>query len=151
VNPPPAPLLWPLVLYAAAVVLAVAGLVAVSSVLGERHAEPATGEPFESGIVTIGEARFLVPATFYLVAVFFVIFDLEAVFLFAWAVAVREAGWPGYIEALVFIVILVAALAYLWRAGALDWAPRRSRDAARIAGDRHALLADQAGRRERGG
>lgn len=143
----PAPLLWPLVVYAVAVVLAVAALVAVSSVLGERHAEPATGEPFESGIVTVGEARFRVPATFYLVAVFFVIFDLEAVFLYAWAIAVREAGWPGYVEALVFIVILAAALAYLWRAGALDWAPRGSRGLGRAAGDRNAPLADQAGRR----
>jgi NADH-quinone oxidoreductase subunit A len=64
------------------------------------------------------------PAKFYLMAVFFVIFDLEAVFVYAWAVSAKEAGWPGYIEMLVFLGILVAALAYLWRLGALDWAPR---------------------------
>jgi NADH-quinone oxidoreductase subunit A len=58
---------------------------------------------------------------FYLVAVLFVIFDLEAVFIFAWAVAARQAGWAGYIEILVFIGVLAAALAYLWRVGALDW------------------------------
>jgi NADH-quinone oxidoreductase subunit A len=52
---------------------------------------------------------------------FFVIFDLEAVFLFAWAVAVRETGWTGYAEALLFITVLLATLAYLWRVGALDW------------------------------
>jgi NADH-quinone oxidoreductase subunit A len=60
-------------------------------------------------------------AKFYLIAVFFVIFDVEAVFLFAWAVAFRELGWAGYIEAVIFIAILGAALGYLWRQGALDW------------------------------
>jgi NADH-quinone oxidoreductase subunit A len=60
-------------------------------------------------------------AKFYLIAMFFVVFDLEAVFLFAWAVAVRETGWAGYAEALLFIMILLATLAYLWRVGALDW------------------------------
>lgn len=119
--------LWPLLVYAAAAVLLVAALLAVSSVLGERHVEPATGELFESGIVTVGEARFLVPAKFYLTAMFFVVFDLEAVFLFAWAVSVRSAGWTGFWEAVTFIGVLLAALAYLWRVGALDWAPRRSR------------------------
>lgn len=56
---------------------------------------------------------------------FFVIFDLEAVFLFAWAVAARELGWSGYVEIVVFIGILAAVLGYLWRVGALDWAPVR--------------------------
>ena len=57
---------------------------------------------------------------------FFVIFDLESVFIFAWAIAYRDVGWSGYIEVVVFIAILVAALAYLWQLGALDWAPSRS-------------------------
>jgi NADH-quinone oxidoreductase subunit A len=60
-------------------------------------------------------------AKFYLVAMFFVIFDVEAVFISAWTVAVRETGWTGYAEALVFIAVLLAALVYLWRVGALDW------------------------------
>ena len=123
--------LWPLLLYAGAAVVLIGGLLAVSSILGERHAQPATGEVFESGIVAVGQARFRVPAKFYLVAMFFVIFDLEAVFLFAWAVSLRDAGWPGYIEAAIFIAVLLAALVYLWRVGALDWAPRRSRPAGR--------------------
>ena len=64
-----------------------------------------------------------------IIAMFFVIFDLEAVFVYAWAVAVRELGWAGYCEILVFIGLLAAALLYLWRVGALDWSgePRRSR------------------------
>ena len=58
---------------------------------------------------------------------FFVVFDLEAVFIFAWAIAGRELGWAGYWEMLIFVGVLVAALAYLWRLGALDWSPKRSR------------------------
>jgi NADH-quinone oxidoreductase subunit A len=103
----------------------IAAMLWLSHILGERRRSRATNEPFESGIVPVGYARFRLSAKFYLIAMFFVIFDLEAVFLYAWSVAVREAGWAGYIEALVFIGILVAALVYLWRLGALDWAPKR--------------------------
>ena len=72
---------------------------ALSYVIGERHKAGAADEPFESGIVTVGLARLRLSAKFYLIAMFFVIFDVEAVFLFAWAVAFRELGWAGYIEA----------------------------------------------------
>jgi NADH-quinone oxidoreductase subunit A len=78
-----------------------------------------------------GTARLRFSAKFYLVAMFFVIFDLEAVYLFGWAIAARNAGWAGYIEALVFTLILVAALIYLWRLGALDWGTFRRRPPAR--------------------
>jgi NADH-quinone oxidoreductase subunit A len=115
---------WPLVVYFIAVVMLVAGMIVASSLLGPRQAKKTTCEPFESGIVTVGYARFRFPAKFYLVAMFFVIFDLETVFIFAWAIAFRDVGWPGYIEVVVFIAILMAALVYLWRLGALDWAPR---------------------------
>lgn len=109
-------------------VVAVAGLIWLSSKLGERHRPGSPADlPFESGIVSVGDAPLRFPITFYLVAMFFVLFDLEAVFLFAWAVVVRQAGWQGFTEALVFVVILLAALAYLWRDGGLDWAPRRDR------------------------
>ena len=84
----------------------------------------AADEPFESGIVPVGSAPLRLSAQFYLTAMIFVIFDVEAAFLFAWAVACREAGWAGFIEALVFVGILLAALVYLWRLGGLDWAPR---------------------------
>ncbi|HEX8873942.1 MAG TPA: NADH-quinone oxidoreductase subunit A [Nitrosospira sp.] len=113
--------LWPLVAYFFLVIALVAGIVALSYVIGERHKAHAADEPFESGIVTVGLARLRLSAKFYLIAVFFVIFDVEAVFLFAWAIAFRELGWAGYIEAVIFIFILGAALAYLWRLGALDW------------------------------
>jgi len=113
--------LWPLAVYFALVGLLVVAMLSLSFVLGERHTDRATGSPYESGILSEGSARVRFSAKFYLVAMFFVIFDLEAVFLFAWAVAVRETGWAGYAEALLFITVLLATLAYLWRVGALDW------------------------------
>jgi NADH-quinone oxidoreductase subunit A len=111
---------WPLVVYFLVVVALVGGLMAFSHVLGERHSAQAADEPYESGIVSVGDARVRFPAKFYLMAVFFVIFDVESLFIFAWAIAFREAGWAGYVEMLIFILILVAALAYLWRLGALE-------------------------------
>ena len=121
---------WPLVLYCGAVIALVGGMTAVSYVLGQRHTSKATIQPFESGIVTVGYARFRLPVKFYLVAMFFVIFDLETVFIFAWAIAFRDVGWIGYIDMLVFVGVLVAALVYLWRLGALDWGPQRERSPA---------------------
>ena len=112
---------WPLAVYIVLVCMLVMAMLSVSFVLGERHHDRATGSPYESGILSEGSARVRFSAKFYLIAMFFVVFDLEAVFLFAWAVAVRETGWAGYAEALLFIMILLATLAYLWRVGALDW------------------------------
>jgi NADH-quinone oxidoreductase subunit A len=119
--------LWPVLFYVLAVLALVATMIGVSSLIGERHRERATGEPYESGVASTGTARVRFDVKFYLIAVFFVIFDLEAVFLFAWAVALREAGWAGYIEMAVFIIVLAAALIYLWRDGALAWTSRGRR------------------------
>jgi len=126
--------LWPIIAYFFAVIFIVTGITVLSYVLGQRHREGATGEPYESGIASTGSARVRFDVRFYLVAMFFVIFDLETVFIFGWAVAVRELGWTGYYEILVFIGILVIVLVYLWRLGALDWGPtilRVSRDGQR--------------------
>jgi NADH-quinone oxidoreductase subunit A len=113
--------LWPMTVYFLLVLLVAAGMLGISYVLGQRHRQRATGEPYESGIVSTGGARLRLSVRFYLVAVFFVIFDIEAVFIIAWALIVREAGWTGYLEILLFIGVLLAALVYLWRDGALDW------------------------------
>ncbi len=113
--------LWALVVYCAAAVLLVAAMVGVSFVLGERHRERATGDPYESGVAVTGSARVRLSADFYLVGLLFVIFDLEAAFLYAWAVSARTGGWAGYAGLLVFVAILVAGLVYEWRCGALDW------------------------------
>lgn len=114
---------WPLAVYFGAVLVLVAVMMGLSYILGQRHTDRSTGEPYESGIVSSGSAQLRFSARFYLVAILFVIFDLEAVFIIAWAIAFRKLGWPGYMGVLVFIGVLIAALAYEWRVGALDWGP----------------------------
>lgn len=117
-----------LLLYTGMVLGLCAAMLGLSAVLGERtRRTQATDDPYESGIVSTGGARLRFPAKFYLVAMFFVIFDLEAVYIFAWAVAARESGWAGFIEISIFIGILLVALIYLWRLGALDWGPKTAR------------------------
>lgn len=115
--------LWPFVVYGIAVVLLAAFMLVASHFLGERHKEKATDEVFESGIEATGTARVLFPIHFYLIAMFFVIFDLEAVFVVSWAIAVKAIGWAGYFIVLFFIAILIAVLIYEWRIGALDFGP----------------------------
>jgi NADH-quinone oxidoreductase subunit A len=115
--------LWPFFAYLGVSVVVLAGMLLISYVLGQRHTERATGEPYESGILPTGTARIRFDVKFYLMAMIFVIFDVEAVFIIVWAVALHQVGWTGYIDILVFIGVLVAALAYLWRVGALDWGP----------------------------
>jgi NADH-quinone oxidoreductase subunit A len=111
--------------------IGVAGLclfmLVASHLLGGRDWGRAKNEPFESGVVSVGSARMRLSAKFYLIAMFFVIFDVEALFLYAWAVSVREAGWAGLVEVAIFIFVLLAGLVYLWRIGALEWAPEARR------------------------
>ena len=118
---------WPLSVFFAAILALVAGMLGASALLGPRHREAATDEPFESGVVGVGQAPFRFPAKFYMVAVAFVIFDIEAVYLLAWAIAFRGLGWTAYGGTTVFVGALAVALAYLWRMGALDWGPARTR------------------------
>ena len=114
-------MLWPLAVCFGAVVVLVGAILLVSHVLGERHQQPATGTPYESGILSTGTARLRLSTRFYLVGLLFVLFDLEAVFIFAWAIAAADVAWSGYLGLLVFVVLLVAGLVYEWRQGALDW------------------------------
>ena len=107
--------------YASAVLVVIGTTLGVSYLVGERHQSPAMSDPYESGIVPTGSSRFRVPVQFYLVAMLFVIFDLEAVYVFAWALVVREAGWPAFWEMTIFIGVLLLALIYVWRVGALNW------------------------------
>ncbi len=119
--------LWPLGLYFLIALVVAGSMIGLSFVLGERHSDRATGQPYESGIVSTGSARVRLSVKFYIVAMLFVIFDLEAVFIFAYAVAYEEVGWPGYAGLVVFVAILVVALIYEYRMGALDWEPVRPR------------------------
>lgn len=114
---------WPILVYAILVLLTVGGMLVLSYFLGERHKEKATGEIYESGIAATGDARIRFSVHFYIVAMFFVIFDLESAFIVAWAIAFLDVGWAGYIAVLVFIGLLLVVLLYEWKIGALDFGP----------------------------
>ena len=115
--------LWPLLLYASLILVLLVVILSLSYVLGQRHKDRATDLPYEGGIQQTGSARLRFSAQFYLVAMLFVIFDVEAVFIFLWAIGFYELGWPGYIGASVFIFQLVIVLIYEWGIGALDIGP----------------------------
>ena len=115
---------WPLLVYFILALGVVTAMIAISYVLGERGPDRRAQVPYESGIISSSPGKLRYSVKFYLVAMFFVIFDVESIFIFAWAVAFREVGWSGYIEMTIFIGILLAALVYLWRTGGLDWAPK---------------------------
>lgn len=115
--------IWPVVVYGALVVLLVGAMVVASYVLGQRHRAAGKNIPYESGMEPTGSARVRHGARYYLVGLFFILFDIEAAFLFAWAVAFYELGWLGYFAALLFIMTLIVGLVYIWRLGGLDWYP----------------------------
>ncbi|NPD69708.1 NAD(P)H-quinone oxidoreductase subunit 3 [Lichenicola cladoniae] len=114
-------------LYICATILLVALMIGLSFVLGGVRDSRAMRLPFESGILPVGTARLRLPVQYYVIAMFFVIFDMEAVFIFAWALVVRPAGWAGYVTMMVFLSVLVVAFVYLWRVGALEWGPHPRR------------------------
>jgi len=115
--------LWPLLVYGAIVLSLVGAILGLSYVLGQRGKGRAMNEPYEGGIVSEGSARIRFSSQFYMVAMLFVIFDVETVFILSWAIAFRELGWYGYAGVAVFMVMLVVVLIYEWRMGALDFGP----------------------------
>ena len=113
--------LLPFLIYFLAVLALVATMLGLSYLLGQRRANKATNMPFESGVLSVGSPQMHFSVEFYLVAIFFVIFDLETVFIFAWAVAFFELGWEGFIAVAAFIFVLGVALIYELSTNALDW------------------------------
>ncbi len=116
---------WAFAIYVIGAITICLVMIGLAALLGGRAYGRAKNKPFESGVDSVGNARLRFSAKFYLVAMFFVIFDVEALYLFAWSVSVRESGWVGFIEATIFISLLLVGLVYLWRIGALDWAPKK--------------------------
>jgi len=97
------------------------GMLAASHVLNPRRSTPEKDMPYESGIVPLGDTRTRFSVKFYLIAISFIIFDLEAIFLIPWAVEMRNLGWGPFVAVLIFSAVLVVGLIYEWRKGVLDW------------------------------
>lgn len=110
-----------LALYACGVAALVAALLFLCSRLGEGKKTSEKLRPYECGLIPTGSARLRYPAPYYLVAIFFLIFDVEAAFIFAWAVAFDQLGWTGWMGISFFIAVLLFSLLYIWRKGGLDW------------------------------
>ena len=99
--------------------------VLLSNVLGPRHPTPEKSAPYECGMPPVGDARERHPVKFYLVAMIFLLFDIEVAFLYPFSMALRSLGWPGFIQVVLFFVILTTGYIYVWRKGVLDWGHER--------------------------
>jgi NADH-quinone oxidoreductase subunit A len=119
------PGVFSLAVYTVAVFVLLALLTAASSFIGSRRPSEDKLRPYESGIIPTGSARLRYPVPFYLVAIFFLIFDVEGAFIFSWAISARELGWAGWFQMTFFIVVLLLGLVYIWKKGGLEWGPTR--------------------------
>jgi NADH-quinone oxidoreductase subunit A len=115
------PGIFSLALYTALVLALVSVMSFLCGWLGEKKPQSEKSTPYECGILPTGDARFRYPVPFFRVALFFLIFDLEAVFIFAWAVAFTELGWTGWVQITFFILVLLLSLVYVWKKGGLQW------------------------------
>ena len=104
--------------------------VLLSSVLGPKKPTPEKLAPYECGMPPVGDARERQSVKFYLVAMIFLLFDIEVAFLYPWAMALRDLGWPGFVQVLLFMVLLLAGYIYVWRKGALDWGAEKGKQRA---------------------
>ena len=95
--------------------------VVLSKLLGPRNPTPEKLAPYECGMPPVGDARERQSVKFYLVAMIFLLFDIEVAFLYPWAMALRDLGWNGFVQVLLFMALLLAGYVYVWRKGALDW------------------------------
>src|SRR6266550_617550 len=107
--------------------------VLLSSVLGPKHPSPEKSAPYECGMPAVGDARERQSVKFYLVAMIFLLFDIEVAFLYPWAIALRDLGWPGFFQIVTFFLILLFGFVYVWRKGVLDWGSASARERARRA------------------
>ena len=112
---------FPVLVQIVIAVLVASGLVALSYLLGKRVKSRVKDTPYESGIAPTGSARERFSVKFYLVGIVFILFDIEAIFLYPWAVVYRELKMFAFVEMLVFIVLILSGFFYIWKKGALDW------------------------------
>jgi NADH-quinone oxidoreductase subunit A len=95
--------------------------VLLGKLLGPRNPSPEKSAPYECGMPAVGDARERQSIRFYLIAMIFLLFDIEVAFLYPWALALRALGWAGYVQVVLFTLVLVAGYVYVWKKGALDW------------------------------
>ena len=100
-------------------------LLFIASWLGEKTSNSEKLRPYESGIIPTGSASLRYPVPFYLVAIFFLLFDVEGAYIFAWAIAWEKLGWSGWLQITFFIGVLILGLVYIWRKGGLEWGATR--------------------------
>jgi len=117
----PTEVYFPVLLQLAIAILVAAGMLGVSYILGKRVRNKVKDLPYECGITPVGDARSRFSVKFYLVAMLFILFDIEAIFLYPWAVVYRELKMFAFVEMLLFIVLILAGFFYIWKKGALDW------------------------------
>ncbi|OGP77275.1 MAG: NADH-quinone oxidoreductase subunit A [Deltaproteobacteria bacterium RBG_16_49_23] len=117
------PGIFSLVIYGLMVLLLVAALLFLSSWPGQKKPNTEKLRPYECGVIPTGPARFRYPIAFYLIAAFFLIFDVEAAYIFSWAIAFDRLGWAGWWRVSFFIIILLISLFYIWKKGGLEWGP----------------------------
>ncbi len=122
------PGIFSLVIYGLMVLVLVAVLLFLASWLGEKKSNPEKLRPYESGIIPTGTARLRFPVPFYLVAIFFLIFDVETAYIFSWAVSYHRLGWLGWLQISFFIFVLLLGLLYIWKKGGLEWGPTSKED-----------------------
>ena len=96
-------------------------MIGLSVLLGPKNPTPEKSAPYECGMPAVGDARERQSIRFYLVAMIFLLFDIEVAFLYPWAVALRSLGWTGYVQVVLFTVVLVSGYVYVWKKGALNW------------------------------
>ncbi|BAH82914.1 NADH-quinone oxidoreductase subunit A [Candidatus Ishikawella capsulata] len=126
------PGLWPFIVFIA-IAITICSLMLISGLLlGGQSYSRYKQLPFESGINSVGTTHIRFSVKFYLIAMVFVIFDAEALFLYAWATSVRECGWYGFIEALIFILVIIISLFYLVKIGAFNWSAKKNKSLIRI-------------------
>lgn len=95
----------------------------ISQRLGPKHPTPEKLAPYECGVPPVGDARERQSVQFYLVAMVFLLFDIEIAFLYPWALAIRDLGWFGFVQVVLFMLILLCGYVYIWRQGIFDWGP----------------------------
>jgi NADH-quinone oxidoreductase subunit A len=111
----------------------------ISQLLGPKRPTPEKLAPYECGVPPVGDARERLSVQFYLIAMVFLLFDIEVAFLYPWAMAMRDLGWVGYVQVVLFMTILLAGYVYIWRKGVLDWGPSLAQRRAAAAARRSSL------------